>query len=53
MEPDVTHQTSSGLEAQVNVVCHKTKLVSILLKEEPDVPLLVQNLGQTEKNVAP
>ena len=31
----------AGLEAQVSVGCHKTKLVSVLLKEEPAVPLLV------------
>ena len=35
-----------GLKAQVSVVCHtvvchKTKLVRFLLKEEPNVPLLV------------
>ena len=39
----------AGLEAQVNMVCHKTKLVSILLIEEPSVG----NLDQTEKSVSP
>ena len=36
VEPDVTHQTS----AQVNVVCHKHKLVRLLFQGEPDVLLL-------------
>ena len=36
-----TRVRQPGLEAQVNVVCHKTKSVSVLLKEEPNVPLLV------------
>lgn len=46
VDPDVTHQTYDAsctcrLGAQVSVVCHKPKLVSVLLKEEPAVPLLV------------
>ena len=40
MEPGVTHQTS-WLGSTGDVVCHKTRLVGILLKEEPNVPLLV------------
>ena len=31
----------SGLEAQMNVVCHNTKLVRNLLEEEPNVSLLI------------
>ena len=33
--------TSYILEAQVRVVCHRTRLLRILLKKEPNVPLLV------------
>ena len=38
MEPVVTH---SGLKTQVYVVCDKTKLVRLMFKKEPNVPLLV------------
>ena len=45
--PDVTSwQPGPGLEAQVNVVCHKTKLMRAVLKEERNVPLLVIWLKQ-------
>ena len=39
VEPGLTHHDlirHPGLKAQKNVVCHKTKLVSILLHEEPN-----------------
>ena len=35
----------------MNVVCHKTKVVSVLLKEEPNVPLLV--IWTRQKEVLP
>ena len=51
VEQDVTHQTSWLGSTQENVVCHKAKLVKLLLKEEPNTA--VGNLDQTEKSVAP
>lgn len=41
--------SESGLEAHVNVVCHKTSLISTLIKKEPSLPLLVIE----ETSVAP
>ena len=51
VEQDVIHHTSWLGSTQENVVCHKTKLVKLLLEEEPNTA--VGNLDQTEKSVAP
>jgi hypothetical protein len=40
VEPAVTDQTF-GLEAQTNVVCDKTKLMTVLLERQHHAPLLV------------
>jgi len=40
VEPAVTDQTF-GLEAQTNVVCDKTRLMTVLLERQHHAPLLV------------